>query len=396
MKEAPYDLIIVGAGCYGTSLASQLLEKTPALKLLLVDERAHFRQEQRWCFWQHQNEETPPGQTKSWSAWSFQRDGRRNLYRATEWSYTHIYAPLFFKLSHQRLKSHGWNILTNAPVTQINSRRGMHAVHLADGQIFHSKRVIDSRARISQRPTSPINPGEGWWQSFYGEILEIISSDQGFTLMDIDDDLGYPLSFGYILPLKDKRTLVEYTVFSKDPLDISKLRALLSGYKKRLGIARGVSFGFEQGWLPMLRHRRTPLLGHHRGANYGTIRPASGYAFARIQKQASADATAISNDTAVSQKLGFYDHLDSVFLTTLSSRPELVADAFEKLMSALTGDELASFMAEKASASTLIKVISVLPKLPFLEGAIDYLSELVRPHDASTLPAPEVALPRPL
>jgi hypothetical protein len=61
--------------------------------------------------------------------------------------------------------------------------------------------------------------------------------------------------------------------------------------------------------------------------------------------------------------------LDGVFLRTLGCRPKLARSSFARLLEGLSGDQLASFMAERPGPLTLARVLSVLPKRAFLAGA---------------------------
>ena len=68
MKEAhpDYDLIIIGGGCAGLSLARRLIEDESTLRVLILEHRDAYSDDRTWCFWENsdhslKNLEAKPG-----------------------------------------------------------------------------------------------------------------------------------------------------------------------------------------------------------------------------------------------------------------------------------------------------------------------------------------------
>ncbi len=101
---------------------------------------------------------------------------------------------------------------------------------------------------------------------------------------------AHGLSFGYVLPLGPREALVEYTEFSRAPLDAAGYEAALRDYTgKVLRLGSFEVTGSEQGVIPMTdaRFPRAPAPGVFRvGTAGGATRPSTGYTFAAVQRQA--------------------------------------------------------------------------------------------------------------
>ena len=64
------DVLIVGAGCAGLSLAWHLVERgLGGRRLLLVDPRTEYGRDRTWCFWNVVEHPFEDLVTKRWSRW---------------------------------------------------------------------------------------------------------------------------------------------------------------------------------------------------------------------------------------------------------------------------------------------------------------------------------------
>ncbi|NJM53270.1 MAG: FAD-binding oxidoreductase [Blastocatellia bacterium] len=68
MKKA--DILILGAGCSGTSLAHYLENFGYTGKIVLLDSRTNFDREQRWCSWLEIPKTMSGLVQKSWQNWT--------------------------------------------------------------------------------------------------------------------------------------------------------------------------------------------------------------------------------------------------------------------------------------------------------------------------------------
>ncbi len=390
MNPCRCDLAVLGAGCFATLLVQRLRGLGWNGRVVLVDRRLRFDQAQRWCWWRHRND--PPanvdGITREWSRYVFRTGkGRWQSRELRHWSYVHVDARRFFAAAHAAWQADE-GIDLRPGVTAAGAIRrpdGRWSVSTSAGEL-DAAMVVDCRSLARQLPRQEFAPGDGWWQSFAGRVLPEAAApldERTFCLMDLDAGTRAALGFGYLLGLGDGDTLVEYTMFDSGPVDRRRLNLALDDYLQRLGHGSGSArvLDEEHGWLPMTAgsgpapSASAGIDGPLRaGLAGGAARPASGYAFGRMMRQASVLARALTGGEDPAPALArahhvWIDRLDGVFLRTLGCRPELARPSFARLLEGLTGDQLASFMAERPSPATLARVLCVLPKRPFLQGA---------------------------
>ena len=170
----------------------------------------------------------------------------------------------------------------------------------------------------------------------------------------------------------DQEALIESTLFSPELAPVDFYDAAITSYLKRVCHLSAFEISRrESGVIPL------GVLGRHDpglvgiGANGGAIRPSSGYAFSFIQKQID---HAVSNAVAGKPLAVGVPHsafelwMDRIFLAVLRRHPELAPDIFTAMAAALNGDEFARFLSGEAGLKTWAKVITAMPKIPFLWG----------------------------
>ena len=71
MKEAhpDYDLIVIGGGCAGLSLARRLIEDESTLRVLILEHRDAYSDDRAWCFWENSDHSLKNLEAKTWATW---------------------------------------------------------------------------------------------------------------------------------------------------------------------------------------------------------------------------------------------------------------------------------------------------------------------------------------
>lgn len=151
---------------------------------------------------------------------------------------------------------------------------------------------------FDSRPAAPIRPGftqllqhfRGWTVHFDRPVL-----DPDLAIL-MDFQVPQPergVAFGYCLPLAPDRALIEYTEFSRRPLPSEAYDRALRDYLERRWSTRPGSGArieaVEDGVIPMTDApfaRRVGRRVFRLGTAGGATRPATGYTFAAIQRQA--------------------------------------------------------------------------------------------------------------
>jgi lycopene beta-cyclase len=211
--------------------------------------------------------------------------------------YEMISAETFYAAALQKISQNPCiELATGTALTSEPWRDGdLWRIETTAGQ--HAGRIL-----IDTRPNLPIQTGEAvLWQSFLGQEIECDESafDPTYaTLMKFLPVEDRRIPFVYVLPFSPKRALVEFTVFSPNPLGADELsQGLELGITAEVGAARHTVRRTEHGILPM--GLSDPAGSAHKsfvrvGVMAGSARPSTGYSFQRIQTWAQACAASLA------------------------------------------------------------------------------------------------------
>lgn len=370
-----FDLLILGGGCAGLSLARELAVFGAACPTTcIIEQRAHYENDRTWCFWGTADAQGADLIAHEWDRVELRHRGKTVDFDCAAHPYRMIqgdrfYADAFAKLScAPRITTEKAVRVLSAPecsggVWRVETDAGMRC----------ARRLVDTRPQPgpAQRAVAPV-----LWQSFLGQ--EIVCSapvfDAGIvTLMDFIDGDADRVVFCYVLPLTAHRALVELTVFAKDPVPLPELRVQL---QQQLQIrTRRHDFTIErteQGFLPMGLPLDTTPARHdylQAGLMHGAARASSGYAFQRIQKWATSCARQIVASAPMDRHLpdpAFMRGMDRLFLSLLRHQPHCAPTLFLPIFDRCNPGALIRFLSDGASVRDALKVVLSLPALPFI------------------------------
>ncbi|MFC8823885.1 lycopene cyclase family protein [Streptomyces sp. NPDC057137] len=299
------DVIVVGAGAAGLSLAYRLCTPPPGRPIpdvTLVDAPAGPLRppERTWCFW-----ETSPGDfdgalTGSWESLRVRgRDGAASVGRPAPYHYKMLRSGAFEALLARRLDGPGAPRRVVARIDGIKDvASGAEVTGVAaDGSplALRGRWVFDSRPPRALPParTTLLQHFRGWFVRTDRPVFDPRTAD----LMDFrTPQPPHGLSFGYVLPTSAHEALVEYTEFSREVLDDAGYDAALRHYVQQvLGLGPFEVTASEQGVIPMTDGRFPRRVGRsvfRIGTAGGATRPSTGYTFAAVQRQTRAVAAA--------------------------------------------------------------------------------------------------------
>ncbi|MET9255558.1 lycopene cyclase family protein [Streptomyces sp. NPDC003717] len=303
------DIVIVGAGAAGLSLAHRLPAGAPHTadgSVVLIDPPpGPLRPPRRtWCYW-----EAGPGRfdaavTASWEWLRVRgRDGavvRRHIAPA---HYKMIRSDDFEALVERDLKDRpGLRRLTATVGAVTPLGDGTARVTATDPAgrraDLRARWVFDSRPpeRTPAARTRLLQHFRGWFVRAERPVFDPAVVD----LMDFrTPQPARGLSFGYVLPTGRHTALVEYTEFGPRPLTAGAYDAALEEYTRGvLGTGELAVLSTEQGVIPMtdaVFPRQAPGGGpvFRIGAAGGATRGSTGYTFAAVQRQSDAVARAV-------------------------------------------------------------------------------------------------------
>jgi len=362
-------LVILGGGCAGLSLALRLAEQ-PALcqRVTVLESRQVYRNDRSWCFWRvgaHRYEHLVK---RSWSNVALRSAAQAVQVDCTGTPYQLLESGAFYDHARETISSSA-AVRMNLGVTVLGPPRpvpGGWRVETSDGGLTAAQ-VIDTR------PLSPPRRGDALlWQSFLGQELvcdRAVFNPDRVDLMDFANDLSDAVAFTYVLPLASDRALVETTLFDPQPHGPGDLARRQQQAVQRLcggGAARHV-VRTEAGILPMGITRQQTALGsgHWRaGLMSGAARPATGYAFQRIQRWADRCSTALRNgrdpcghapDPLLTRLM------DRLFLDVLRSHPERGPELFTRLFGGVATPRIVRFLSDRSTFADRGAVAASLP-----------------------------------
>lgn len=362
------DLIILGGGCAGLSLAARLVQRMPHLCLTVVEPRAFYEEDRTWCGWSLEPHFFTDCVVSQWSQWRIVTPRGPQLLGGKRYPYEMIRASLVYEKARLLLnESASSELLLGAEALRVSESGEEVEVNLADGRVLRSPWVIDTRpqVRVLTRP---------WlWQNFVGYVVEVEGTigelDAVPTLMEFQPPGTSVAQFMYTIPFGERTVLCECTRFSQVAGEFELLEAELARWLRGRFQARWKLQRRESGSLPMApplpaTHRRII----HAGTRGGSMRISTGYAFHRIQRWADACTQSLLQKGVPlpPQRNLLLDTMDELFLRVLQDPSTSAADLFGVLFESCPTDSLVRFLSGVPRASDLWAVARCLPWGKFL------------------------------
>ncbi|WP_426112375.1 lycopene cyclase family protein [Massilia sp. PWRC2] len=368
-----YDLIILGGGCAGLSLAMRLAALGPRCpRTLIIEARPAYGNDRTWCFWGEPAAPLRHLVEQRWHALTIHTDGGQVRVDCSAMPYQRISAGAFYAEALTLIGRTAAITLRLGEALASNPRKAGGSWHMETRQgPVRAARVVDTRATATPRSGAAT-----LWQSFYGH--EIACSEDLFdpacvALMDFRHAAPQRIEFTYVLPLSARHALVEVTQFGPQPLGPSQLRAALErAIAGRTGGAACRVLRSEHGILPMGLHEQGAAADPtyvHAGIMQGAARPATGYAFQRIQRWAARCAERLGEGglpLGHALDAALLRALDALFLSLLRARPDIAPALFLRLFEAVDSACLTRFLSDQGSLADCARIVAALPAGPFL------------------------------
>jgi lycopene beta-cyclase len=288
-----YDFLIAGGGAAGLSLAYRLAHSPfRDCAILVVDRSRQAGQDRTWAFWT----KSPPGTPLACRTWRRLRiaiPGKEQILDLGPYQYQVIRGADFYRCIRSTLSR-----LPNVEFRQghvdriIDSPTG--ALVCVDGQEVASRWVFDSRFRLADFHPDPQRYHYLKMQFRGWEIETPVPcfDPQIPTFLDFRTPQAGQMRFFYVLPYTAQRALVEYVVCADQPVRRAAQEQALHVYiREVLGIAQYRVVSQEQGINPMTDYPFPRRAGRHImriGIPAGMLKPTTGFAFTRIQRDAAA------------------------------------------------------------------------------------------------------------
>ncbi|MFI1225045.1 MULTISPECIES: lycopene cyclase family protein [unclassified Streptomyces] len=399
---ADFDVVIVGAGAAGLSLAYHLCAPDSAapLSIALVDAppgplRAPPR---TWCFWEPPGGAYDPRLAASWQQLRIRAaDGAATVSRLSQLRYKMLRSDAFEALVDRRLsRAPALRRIeaTVSAVRDIPSGGGEVLTQDASGErvLARGRLVFDSRPprRLPPARTTLLQHFTGWFVRTDRPAFDPATAD----LMDFrTPQPPRGLSFGYVLPLDPHTALVEYTEFSHAPLDADGYRRALRHYTRE--VLRTGEFHVtaqEHGVIPMTDGHFPYRQGrsvYRIGTAGGATRPSTGYTFAAVQRQSRSIAAQLRAGRPLRMPRPYgrrAQAMDAVMLRALDSGRVDGADFFGRLFRGVPGERLLRFMDGSSRMHEDLLIGLRTPVVPMLRTVVELPFTARRQRPAASVP----------
>ena len=379
--QTDFDLIIIGAGCAGLSLGMQLASlHAQAPRTLLLESRLAYENDRTWCFWGDEHTPFATLAKHSWQSLSISDGVSRALVDCSTTPYRLLTAADFYTKALEAIASHtALDLKTGISLTTEPSLiKGRWHLRTTGGS-FSANAIVDTRPLPTQQLSDTT-----LWQSFLGcelEFQEPRFDPTSAQLMDFYPATEAFVGFNYVLPLSTTRALVEFTVFASKIYNQAELVSYLDAQVEKFAGGRPYQrLRNEYGLIPMGvgKPKGTVKLAEQHssyvrvGLTAGAARPATGYAFQRIQRWALACKQSLQkNGLPVGHQPDSFviRQMDAIFLNVLRHHPELGPELFMRLFSKVSSEKLIRFLSDQGRVSDYLAVILSLPPGPFIKSA---------------------------
>ncbi len=365
-----YDVVIVGAGLSGLSLAGRLVDRSsPQRRILVIDDGRHDMRARAWAYWSREPQVPSCATTAVWDAIAVHASGASSVMP--------IHPYRYLSLSGDRLHDALRERATDCPHLEFRTGsatavvdRGDHAVITVDGAAVTARWAFDSRPVLPES-SGPQLDFLGW---------EIDTAADAFdptvaTFMDFRGREPGTASFCYLLPTTARHALVEIAAFrwTADRFDLAHA---LTGYLQQVcGVSAWAVTRTEAGSLPLARPPRDVRGARvvSIGVRGGMLKASTGFAADRIQRHSAAIVESLDrygHPHAITPLNRRHTWLDDVFLEVLRRDPDIIEEVMARLFSRNGAPAVLRFLDEDSTALQEARLIATLPVSPFLSAAI--------------------------
>jgi lycopene beta-cyclase len=372
--ENKYDYIIAGAGCAGYSLLYHLLQD-PFLckkKILVVDTNFNKGNDRTWCFWEDTDGPFESIVCKKWSNIEVLKGRMQRLLPTAPFEYKMIQGIDFYQYISAFAKGFDNVEWIASKILSINTAHGGARVQW-EGGAANANYVFSSIN--GERIQSTL------WQHFKGNVVEFddaVFDKSVARLMDFNVPQMDATAFMYLLPLTDKKALVEYTLFSPNILETAEYDLVLNAYMEAHYKGQAYSIVHtEQGAIPMTTKKITSIIDNviSIGTMGDAVKASTGYAFQFIQKQTQQIVKQLKLNQTLDASVHYTRHqfYDAVLLYILEHKKMEGDEIFARIFKKNDAATVFKFLSNTSNLIEDIRIMLSLPTQIFLPAAIKVL-----------------------
>lgn len=366
MQRPDVDIAILGGGCAGLSVAVRLAAAGHSLRV--IEPRLAYSEDRAWSFWRTAPDPFEDCVRTSWTTWDVTGPNGAVRRASRTLQYQTVGAGAFYDRAQALLdNARGASLSLGTAAQKVAKTAQGWQIDTGAGA-FTARHVIDTR---------PPKRVPKYGQFFLGREIRTerpVFDPDVVQLMQFRPARSDGVDFVYILPYARDLALVEVTSFAPRSPGRDVFETWLAEEIDTLEAGSHAVLREEHGALPMEVgfHDPAPDGCIRMGLGGGAARPSTGYAFARIQRQADAVAQAFDTGSDVPGRLDgpFSRFMDRVFLQVIQTMPDRGPALFESLFRNTAPDRLEHFLSGSFHPMDRLSVMTSLPTVPFLRAAL--------------------------
>lgn len=365
-----YNYIIAGGGCAGLSLAYRLQRLSHPFRLLLIDQERKEKNDRTWCFW---HTDQPPCEeliSHRWSHAIVRSEATEIVRDISPYQYCMIRGADFYRHINAALDSDPRITRLYGLVDAIVDS-DEHVAVTVDNQTYRGQLLFDSTFE-PRKLAATIPPKELLLQHFFGQFIECdkpIFDPTTATLFDFRTTNTAEMQFIYLLPFSATRALIEHTVFSPRPYPEEYYRNELARYAtKHLPRTAYRVIEEERGIIPMTAHHFPRRLGRRVvaiGTKGGRVKPSTGFAFLRIQRDAEQIARLLEQSDGALPRLPrdrlLYRLMDAMMIEVMRRHPDRAQTLFVRLFARNPIQRVFALLDEELSLGGTLRLMATMP-----------------------------------
>jgi len=381
LVQTDFDYIIIGAGAAGLMLADAF-GSDPYFKdktVLLIDKDAKKTNDRTWCFWEKSAGDFDKIISKSWSQIQFEGEILKANLKIAPYTYKMLRGLDFYNNYLSRIQAYENITFKQALVTGMVDYKSHVDLTTGNGnyrtsQVFNSTFDYKSLYQQSKYPVLQ--------QHFIGWFIKSekpVFNPEKATFMDFSIPQKGNTRFMYVLPFSETEGLVEYTLFSAEPLPVKEYENAIKNYiKEKLKCPQYAIVDKEKGNIPMTCYNFSAKNSDnvlHIGIAGGWAKPSTGYTFMSTSRKTKELVVFLKKN----KSLSFFSHKDRYWYYDMLLLDILYKDnskgrhIFESLFKGSSPQLIFKFLDEGTNIKEDLQIISSCPKTYFIKALFNRL-----------------------